>query len=491
MILIPAIDIINGQCVRLSQGDYDQKTVYQDDPMTVAMKFEKEGAVMLSLIDLDGAKSGSPCVRSLILDITKKLSIPVQVGGGIRTIEDAEFYLQNGVERILLGTIALENPVAVSSLIEKFGSSRIVATVEIKQNKLAVNGWKNTSDVSLEDYLISLNKLGVKIVLVTDTQKDGTFLGPNLGLIKKVVDANFEVLAAGGVASLDDLEAIGKTKAMGAIIGKALYEGRISFQDAIKKFNGQNNLTKRIIPCLDVAGGRVVKGTNFQNLIDAGDAVEVAKFYCDSGADELVFLDITASKENRSTALDLVAKVAANINIPFTVGGGINSIEVIKELLNVGADKVAINSAAILNSGLITEASKMFGVQCIVVSIDAKKKGNSWELYIKGGSEATGIDAIDFARQMQILGAGELLVNSLDKDGTKSGYDVELLKAVAKAVTIPVIASSGAGKKEDFLEVFQKTKVDAVLAASLFHYGDMSIGELKKYLKSNNINIRI
>lgn len=491
MILIPAIDIINGQCVRLNQGDYDRKTVYLDNPMTAALKFEEAGATMLNLIDLDGARLGKPCNRTLILDIAKELSVPVQVGGGIRTVEDAEFYLKNGVERILLGTIALENPAVVSTLIEKFGPRRIVVTVEIKENKLAVRGWKNTSEVLLDDYLVSLKKIGVQIVLVTDIQKDGTFLGPNLDLTKKIVDAGFEVLAAGGISSLDDLNELKKIKAAGAVIGKALYEGRFTFEEALEKLVGKNNLTKRIVPCLDVAGGRVVKGTKFRDLKDAGDAVEVAKFYCDSGADELIFLDITASKENRSTALELAGKIAANINIPFTIGGGINSIETIRQLLNIGADKVAINSAAILNPGLITLASKIFGSQCIVISIDAKKKDDGWELYIKGGSQATGIDVIDFARQMQMLGAGELLVNSLDRDGTRSGYDVDLLKAVAKAVTIPVIASSGAGSREDFLEVLQKTNVDAVLAASLFHYGEIEINELKKYLKSNGIKIRV
>lgn len=491
MILLPAIDIIGGQCVRLNQGDYNKKSVYFVDPLEMARQFQDDGATMVHVVDLDGAKIGAPSNRELILKMADNLSIPIQVGGGIRTVEDVSSYLENGVERILLGTVALENPEIVRELIKQYGQNRIVVAVEIKQNKLAVRGWLKTSEISVEDYLASLKKIGVKIILVTDIQKDGMLSGPNLELIKNVVNENFEVLSAGGVASLGDLTDLNEVGASGVVIGKALYEGQISFKGVVNNFIGKNNLTKRIIPCLDVAGGRVVKGINFKNLKDVGDPVEIAKFYSGAGADELVFLDITATKENRDTIYDLAKRAAANINIPFTIGGGIKNIGMIKKLLDVGADKVSINSAAVLDPDFVSEAVKIFGSQCIVISIDARKNGKNWEMCIKGGSETTGIDAVDFARQMQACGVGELLVNSLDKDGTKDGYDVELLKAITKSVSIPVIASSGAGRKEDFLEVFQKTRVDAVLAASLFHSGEIKINELKEYLKSNGENIRL
>lgn len=250
-------------------------------------------------------------------------------------------------------------------------------------------------------------------------------------------------------------------------------------------------ITKRIIACMDIKNGRVVKGTNFTQLKDAGDPVELGKLYSDQGADELVFLDIMATVENRDTFYKLVEKIAKNINIPFTVGGGIKTIDDIRNSLNAGADKVSIGSAAVTNPDFVKEASETFGNQCIVISVDPKKRPDgSWEIYIKGGREATGLDAIKFVKQMEKLGAGELLVNSLDRDGMKSGYDITLLKAVSNAVNIPVIASSGAGKKEDFYQAFTQSGCDAALAASLFHYGEIEISELKEYLREEGVAIR-
>ena len=253
----------------------------------------------------------------------------------------------------------------------------------------------------------------------------------------------------------------------------------------------KNNLAKRIIPCLDVKNTRVVKGTHFRELRDAGDPVELGKIYSDLGADELVFLDITATIEDRKTFCELVESIAKEINIPFTVGGGIKSIEDIRILLNAGADKVSICSAAVRNPNLVSQAAQYFGSQCIVISIDAKRKNNGWNAYIKGGSEATEVDAIALAKKMEQLGAGELLVNSLDRDGTKSGFDIELLKAICDIVNIPVIASSGAGNMQDFLDVFQKAKVDAALGATIFHYKEIGLKELKQFLFEHNVPIRL
>ena len=235
----------------------------------------------------------------------------------------------------------------------------------------------------------------------------------------------------------------------------------------------------------------MVKGTHFTDLRDAGDPVELAKKYSDMGADELVFLDITATLEKRKTLLELVQAVGKVINIPFTVGGGISSLEDVKALLLAGTDKISIGSAAVKNPNLISAIAAECGLQAMVISVDAKRTGEGWTVFINGGREDTGLDAIDFSRQMQELGAGELLVNSLDRDGTKQGYDIELLRTISEAVTIPVIASSGAGKKEDFLEVFREGKVDAALAASLFHFRELEISDLKKYLSANGIPIRL
>ncbi|MFH1395689.1 MAG: imidazole glycerol phosphate synthase subunit HisF [Candidatus Omnitrophota bacterium] len=251
-------------------------------------------------------------------------------------------------------------------------------------------------------------------------------------------------------------------------------------------------LAKRIIPCLDVKDGRVVKGVNFVNLRDAGDPVENAKIYNDEGADELVFLDITASYEKRKTMVDVVRKVAKKVFMPFTVGGGIYSKEDIRELLNAGCDKISINTAAVLRPDFIKEASDKFGRQCIVVAIDAKKKGaDSWEVYIKGGRESVGLDAVSWAKQVEELGAGEILLTSMDADGTKHGYDIDLTRAISEAVNIPVIASGGCGIPEHFYEAFEKGKADAALAASVFHFKEFTIGEVKDYLKRKNIAVRV
>lgn len=252
-------------------------------------------------------------------------------------------------------------------------------------------------------------------------------------------------------------------------------------------------LTKRIIPCLDIKNGRVVKGVNFVNLIDAGDPVEVAKAYNAMRADEIVFLDITATHEGRNTMYDVIAKAAEQVFIPLTVGGGISSVEHFRNLLKLGADKISVNSAAVRNPNLITEAALRFGSQCVVTAIDAKKNDKgSFDVYLNGGRINTEIDAISWAQQAEKLGAGEILLTSMDCDGTKAGYDLELTRRVAEAVSIPVIASGGAGKMEHFSDVLSdKGKADAALAASLFHFKEMEIKDLKQYLLSQGIQVRL
>ena len=251
--------------------------------------------------------------------------------------------------------------------------------------------------------------------------------------------------------------------------------------------------TKRIIPCLDVKDGRVVKGINFVDLKDAGDPVEVAKAYDLAGADEVVFLDITASSDQRNTVVDMVRRVAENVFIPFTVGGGIRSVEDFKAILREGADKISVNSAAIDNPKLISEAAEKFGSQCVVVAIDAKKRqdGSGWNIYKHGGRIDVGLDAVEWAMEAERLGAGEILLTSMDCDGTKSGYDIELTKAITSCVSIPVIASGGAGTKEHFFEALTEGNADAALAASLFHYKELEINDLKDYLSSKGVSVRL
>lgn len=249
-------------------------------------------------------------------------------------------------------------------------------------------------------------------------------------------------------------------------------------------------LTKRIIPCLDVKEGRVVKGVSFVSLRDAGDPVELARFYDEQGADELVFLDISASHEGKETMIEVVRTVATELSIPFTVGGGIRTIEDMKRLLRAGADKISLNTAALDRPELIKEGADYFGSQCIVVAIDAKRSEDGWDVYTHGGRNKTGWNAVDWAKKSVELGAGELLLTSMDNDGAKDGFDVELTKAVREAVEVPVIASGGAGNREHFSEVFKTVDADAALAASIFHYKETSVAEVKEYLREEGVNVR-
>ncbi len=249
-------------------------------------------------------------------------------------------------------------------------------------------------------------------------------------------------------------------------------------------------LAKRIIPCLDVTDGRVVKGINFIDLTDVGDPVAVAKAYNDQGADELVFLDITATSDERNTMIEVVERTAQEVFIPLTVGGGIRSVADMKKMLQAGADKISLNSAAIKNPDLITAGAEKFGNQCMVVAIDAKRKGDSWNVYVRGGRDDTGLDAVEWAKTAVAKGAGEILLTSMDGDGTKDGYDIELTKAISEAVEVPVIASGGCGNADHIVEVFQKTKATAALAASIFHYGELTIPEVKKTLQENGVLVR-
>ena len=250
-------------------------------------------------------------------------------------------------------------------------------------------------------------------------------------------------------------------------------------------------LAKRIIPCLDVRDGRVVKGVNFVNIRDAGDPVELAAFYSQQGADEIVFLDITATSDARDTVADVVERTAAKVFVPLTVGGGIRTLDDFQRLLRAGADKISVNSAAVKDPTLISRAAERFGSQCVVVAIDARRKENGgFEVYTAGGRNPTGIDAVQWAAECERLGAGEILLTSMDTDGTKAGFDVEMLKAVTDVVSIPVIASGGCGRLEHFAEMFQQTDCDAALAASLFHFGELTVPQVKDYLRTKDIPVR-
>lgn len=259
----------------------------------------------------------------------------------------------------------------------------------------------------------------------------------------------------------------------------------------MRKFRGEFMLAKRIIPCLDVRDGRVVKGVNFVNIRDAGDPVELARFYSDQGADEIVFLDITATHEVRKTVADVVERTAEQVFVPLTVGGGIRTLDDFRELLRAGADKISVNSAAVARPELITEAAERFGSQCVVLAVDARSRGDgTWEVVVAGGRKPTGLDLLEWVKKGEALGAGEILLTSMDADGTKAGFDLPMTKAVTEAVGIPVIASGGCGSLSHFAEVFEETGCDAALAASLFHFGELTVPQVKEYLRARDIPVR-
>jgi len=501
MEVIPAMDILDGKCVRLIQGDYTQRTIYCDNLLENAYSFQRHGVALIHIIDLNGAREGVPVNVERILEIAQAINVPVQVGGGIRAYEDAKRYLTGGVKRVVLGTSALADPQLIKKLIDEYGKERVAVAVDVKDGLVAIKGWQETVEKPIFDFLDELRGLGVEFLLFTDVRRDGTLMGPHFALIEKVLGYPFKVMVAGGVASNQDVRKLREMGPYGVVIGKALYEGEIDLEACMKPEHtpdsrsckaskGRSQLAKRVVACMDIKEGRVVKGTSYVHLRDAGDPVELGKLYSDMSVDELVFLDIMATVESRDALYDLVERISRNINIPFTVGGGIRTLDTIRNLLRCGADKVSICSAAVQDPGFVKAAAEQFGSQCIVISVDPRRTGDRWEIYINGGRDATGIDAIAFVKEMESLGAGELLVNSLDMDGRKNGYDIELLRTISENVNIPIIASSGAGTKDHFLEAFTEGRADAALAASLFHYRELEIPDLKAYLRRKNIPIR-
>ncbi len=487
--LIPAIDIINGQCVRLTKGDYDAKKVYSNDPVEVARRFEQLGFRRLHIVDLDGAKSKHIVNDRVLRAITQATRLTVDFGGGIKTEEDIRKAFDAGAAMVTVGSIAVTHPELFLSWLEQFGADRLILGADVRNGKISINGWKEDSTEDLTTFLKKYITHGVKNVLCTEISKDGTLQGPAFGLYRDIMRAypQLHLIASGGVSSADDIRQLDHEGVPAVVFGKAFYEGRID----IGRLDLPRGLAKRIIPCLDVKDGMTVKGTNFVNLRQAGDPVELGKAYSDAGADELVFLDITASAEGRKTFTDMVTQVAREINIPFTVGGGINELSDVERLLYAGADKVSVNSAAIKRPELISEITRKFGSQVCVCAIDARCDDGEWYCYVKGGRERTPLRLLDWAREAQERGAGEILFTSMNHDGVKDGFANEALAQLADSLSIPIIASGGAGSMEHFRDAFLYGKADAALAASVFHFGEIEIPRLKEYLRQEGINVRI
>ena len=430
MIILPAIDIKDGNCVRLFKGDFSTVEKVAADYMETAKGFEKAGASWIHMVDLDGAKEGKPVNTKIYKDVATKTSLKVEVGGGIRNLETIEEYLAMGISRVIIGSAALKNPQLVKDAVNKFGCEKIAVGIDSKNGMVATEGWLESSDVHYIDLAKKMIEIGVKYFIVTDISKDGTLSGVNtiqLAELSKATKGQCNIIASGGVHTIEDIK----------------------------------------------------------------DPVLYAEEYNKQGADEIVFYDITASFEGRGVFLDVVRETAKKVFVPLTVGGGIKTVDDIREALRAGADKVSVNSQAVQNPQLIKDGADIFGSQCICVGIDAKRiSDKKWTVFINGGRVDMKLDLIDWVKQIEQLGAGEICLNSIDADGTKAGFDIPMLDAVCSAVNIPVIASGGAGKIDDFSEVFEKTGATAALAASLFHFKELTVGEVKDYCRSKGIIVR-
>jgi cyclase len=497
--IIPAIDFYNGNVVRLYQGDFQRMETYSIKPIELLKYFLTQGVEQIHVINLNGTQSGDFFTGSnykVILSLIKesnKYGCKIQLGGGIRSLEIIKELMNLGLYKVIIGSLMFENHALFDNLIEKYKDDIIVA-LDVLNNTLKIKGWMKDVKIDLKSHFRDLEQQGVTHFIITDVSRDGTLNGPNIELYKeisKLKQPRTKIIAAGGIGKINDIKNV-LHYSDGVIVGKALYNNKIrdnNLKDLIIKYD-PTNLAKRIIPCLDFKKGRVVKGIQFNNLKDSGDPVELSKFYNAQGADELVFLDISATLENRASMIKTIRQVAEEVYIPFTVGGGIKNLNEITKIIKAGAEKISINTAAIDNPKIISNASQKFGSQSVVVAIDVKKEGNSWEVYIKSGTESTGIDAINWAQEATKRGAGELLVTSMDKDGTQTGYDLKLITTLSKKVSIPIIASGGAGKYEHFYQAI-KAGAEAVLAASLFHKKTIYIKELKRFLLKHDIKVRL
>lgn len=488
--VIPSLDLLYGRVVRLRHGDFKTAKVY-GEPEGVLDALNVPAGSRLHVVDLEGSRNGKPVATDIVRRLVRR-DLRVQVGGGIRSIDDARRWLDCGAEKIVAGTVAADSPRLLAALVEAFGTSRIVPAVDVRDGIVRVAGWERTAETSIEEVFRRIEVLAVEEVLVTDISRDGVLRGPSFELYRELRrKSRVRVIASGGVSNIGDVVSLARIgNVSGCVIGKALLEQRIDLKTARGRVATPNAIPERVIPCLDVRDGRVVKGVNFVDIRDAGDPVESAQRYEAEGADELVILDISATDANRQTALETVHLVADAIFIPLTVGGGIRTKEDFRAMLRAGADRVAINTAALRGPPLIAECAAEFGVQAVVLSCDAKRVGEHWLATVRSGKELTAVNAVEWCRRAEELGAGEILLTSVDRDGTNAGFDLELLRAVTSVLKIGVIASGGAGKLDDFRDAIETGGARAVLAASLFHDRVLTVGDVKRYLEVEGIPVR-
>jgi imidazole glycerol-phosphate synthase subunit HisF len=494
--VMPSLDIIGKRVVRLSRGDFGAVTDYGTVDEVVD-QLDIPAGTRLHVVDLEGSRDGKPGALEAVRYLVKR-DYRVQVGGGVRTLRDARLWFDTGAERLVVGTVTADDPQLLTELVNRFGAARIVPAVDLHNGAIRVAGWTRHTETPLDSVLPRIERTGIQEILVTDIGRDGVLAGPSLALYRSLAKkTRLRVIASGGVAAPGDIVSLARLQNVsGCVVGRAFLDRRFTFDEAVERAAAPNTIPDRIIPCLDIRDGRVVKGVSFAGIRDAGDPVECVRRYEAEGADEIVVLDISATDRGVSSAIDTIRAIAEAIFIPLTVGGGVRTIEDFRALLRAGADRVAINTAAVRRPDLIAGAAKEFGVQAVVLSCDAKRTEDrqsclsGFEVMVRSGKENTGIDVVDWCRRAAELGAGEILLTSVDRDGTSSGYDIELLRAVTGAVRISVIASGGAGALEHFREAIAHGGARAVLAASLFHDRSLTIGEVKTYLGAEGIPVR-
>lgn len=491
MELVVAVDLLDGEAVRLRQGRFDAPRRFGDPRRYVEGALDA-GARWFHVVDLDRARTpgdrrNADMVGDLIA-LVREAGGSVEVGGGVRTARDIAELLETGASRVVLGTALVEET------LDELDPEHLVAALDYRRGdegalEVVVSAWERSGGRRLLEASARLFARGVRTQLLTDVGRDGMASGPDLGTYQGLCEVvPVEVIASGGVASADDLAKLAAIRgARGAVCRRRDCAPRWL---ARVRRGTQRMQSVRVIPCLDVAEGRVVKGVSFVELRDAGDPVELAERYVAEGADELVFLDITASIEERSTLVDLVERVASRVFIPFTVGGGVRVLGDVAALLEAGADKVSMNSAAVADLGLVEAVAGRYGSQCAVVAIDAARTGaGDWEVRTHGGRRPTGLDVETWVRRVSDAGAGELLVTSMDRDGTRAGYDTDLYELVLSCTSLPVIASGGVGIVEHFVDG-ARTGVTGLLAASVFHYGELSVAQVKAALDAAGLVVR-
>ena len=486
--VIPSLDLLDDRVVRLTRGDFATAQGY-GDPEEVLDSLHIANGSRVHIVDLEASRRGRPIATSIVRRLAKR-DLRIQMGGGIRSFDDARAWIDCGAERLVIGTVAAEAPALLASLVAAFGAERVIPAVDVRDGIIRVAGWERASAAAVADVFARIEGLGIREALVTDISRDGVLRGPAFGLYRSL-NTTVRIIASGGVSTASDVVSLRRLgNVSGCVIGKALLDRRVELRDLTARVSVPDSVPIRVIPCLDMRDGRVVKGVNFENIRDAGDPVECARRYEEEGADELVILDISATDANRTTALEMVRRVSVAIFIPLTIGGGVRTVEDFRALLRAGADRVAINTAAIRNPDLISQCAREFGVQAVVLSCDAKREGDRFEAMVRSGKEGSGIDAVQWCRRAEELGAGEILLTSVDRDGTNAGFDIDLLRAVTSAVGIGVIASGGAGRLEDFRDAVESGGARAVLAASLFHDRVLSVADVKTWLGRERVPVR-